>query len=387
MFRSIAISGHLISLLVLTAACGGGQKQADCPDPDLHPQPDGSVEAEPAPPPIPTVGEDDDIQDMLVAIAGHKACDRIAGDFTGLSASGSKRLRTGRFWIERCEEKREGDGVKLAIGGRGWRWIDKQSEKLGATFEVSQYVPMKVDVTMVASVDRAYAKQNHILHLWLSPTDRVSAKVTPLGKVDANAQGPWGTILGAAATVVGKDPDDKAAKKVQKKGSRKFSSKLSDGYSVALDLCTGQRYKDVGRFAEGKLPERPFPADGRVWIENERVRVYPGGLDISGPFKTKKKLMAAVELQEGKSLDARLVCDSDAAKLAEAFIEGKKLPKVDALAKEHVVNGTAKTLEASTEKCSVMLVTTLGAAAKEPVTYRYMSYEKGARTESLVNCK
>ena len=387
MFRSKASSGSFACILVLTAACGGGHKQADCPEPGIHPQPDGSVEAEPAPPPIPTVGENDDIQDMLVAIARHKVCDRIAGDFTGLSASGSKRLRTGRFWIESCEEKTKGENVELEIGGRGWRWIDKKSEKLGATFAVSQYVPMKVDITMVASVDRAYAKQNHIVHLWLTPTERVSAKVTPLGKVDADAKGPWGTILGAAATAVGKDPDDKAAKKVQEKGSRKFSSKLSDGYSVALDLCTGQRYKDVGRFAEGKLPERPFPADGRVWIENERVRLYPGGLDITGPFQTKKKLMAAVELQEGKSLDARLVCDSDAAKLAAAFIEGKKLPKVKALAKEHVVNGTRKTLEASTEQCSVMLVTTLEAAAKQPVTYRYMSYEQGARTESLVSCK
>jgi hypothetical protein len=373
-------------------SCGAGQGGSQPPESsELSPASargsDGASASEREPEAVRSVAESEDMRLLLADLAGAHACSRFASKFHRLSADGYRELTEGRLWIENCEGAQRDNLVNLKFRGRAWRYIDKKSEKLGATFTVNQYARMKLAIELVGKVDVAYERDKHVINLWLSPTEPVRAAVTPLTQIDAKPRGSWSHLLGAFSAVIGQSPDKKATKQLASEGKKKFSKQLTRGYSVALDLCTGQRHEELGDLKEGELPPTPYPPEGRVWLKNEKVRLHPGGIDLTGPFKSDPdRLRVELRVDEGDAVRARLICDSDAAKVASAFLEGARPPHVPAAAERLVNRGKPATLEADTKKCALALYTTPGPGARSAVVFRHMVHAD-KRALALVPCE
>lgn len=365
----------------LAMACGGASSGSE---------PEAPATAQPAPEPKRTAAENRDLRRMLVDLAAGSACQRLAGELVGLSASAKKKdgegsgPTTGRLWVERCSAERvQDDRVRLELEGSGWRWIDREDETLGARFGVSQYVRFDTKLQATVTVDVAYARSKHRLTLMVTPTEPIRAQIVPTSGVDANAKGPWAALLGAAATVIGQSPDEKAAETLAEKGSRKIAQKLARGYTVAIDLCSGQQYTTSGELPAGELPQPPIPPRGRRWKDNERVELMPGGIDLSGPY-SREDMPLGFEIEaEEDGVVARVICATEAREVARAFSKGQEIPEVDALTGDVVQPGAPETLRIDDASCDVVLYTR---PSEKSAKFAYMAYSHSARARPLVPC-
>jgi hypothetical protein len=375
-----------VSTACAAIACGGAPQD-----------PDDALSFSPASAPVRTVAADRDVRMLLVDLAAENLCRHIAGEFVGLSGTGEERpsaaeskrdpsrARRGRLWVERCHaERKDGGELALELEGRGWRWVDRATEKLGARFSVSQYVRFDASVRARGTIDVSYARSKRIARLILSPTQPVRARVRPRGEVDARAEGVWAALLGGAASIAGSGPDEQASDKVASEGSRGLADRLASGYTVSFDLCTGQKYESIGALPEGELPHVPVAAAGRVFEENERVELMPGGVDLSGPFEQKDLPIAFdLDVESGAGVVARAVCAPEASRVAEAFLEGREPPDVEALAGAVVSAGIRETLRVERASCDVVLYTRpRGKTAK----FAYLAWSEGSRARAYAPC-
>jgi hypothetical protein len=385
-------SSFALSIAALALACGGAQagaggggieKEEEALEPANSSTNDRAVPKEPQR----TVAASNDIRFMLRDLAVQNACEHELGKFRGLPGDGEEVIE-GRTLAEDCKTESHGDDeLVMRTGSRGWRWVGNKSKKLGGTFKVTEYATMKVELEVQGSVEIAYSRDGHVVNLWLVPSRPPKAHVKPLTEIDAQPEGAWSHVLGTLSTAVGQGPDKQATRQVGSVGSQQFQKQMSKGYSLAVDLCTGQVHEKVGELPEGKIPEVAMPSNGRIWMENERVRLHSGGIDLTGPFKsTYDRVEAQVKVEQGGPLRARLICKADATRIALAFTDGKKLPRVKALANEVIPQGATKTLKTDSGKCEPVLYTTPEPKADLPITFANVAYEPDDREKPFVPC-
>lgn len=334
-----------------------------------------------------------ELKKLFVDIGTSQACEALEGKFmamtaeTGTSFEGGKDATVGTLWIEKCRTEEETPEVlKLAVEGRGWKWIERTSEAVGADFTVAQYLRFGVDASMSGTVDAHYASEDHIVTAWLVPKGKVETKMTPLQDVSVNEEGLWSEIVGAAATLVKTDPDVKADRKVKKQGNQNLRDKLTGGFSGAIDLCTGRRYMKAGSLPPGKLPTPAVEyADQRAYLVNSDGVLHPDGLILAGPFDPKRPVIAEVIVpREGAPVVASFVCKEEGTQLAEAYVEQKELPPVADIAVEVVAPGATKKLTAPANECEPVLV--LRPQEKKETSMKYSTYYEGKKIEPLVDC-
>jgi hypothetical protein len=341
-----------------------------------------------------TAADSGGVRKLLLDLATHNLCSSTKGELIALyedgASEGPERGSApviGRNWIEVCEATKKGEQVDVRLSGRGWTWVSKSSTKLGAQFDVSQYVAFKSDISLLAAVDLSYAKEQHIVSLWLSPIQPVDARVVPTSKPHVDRKGAWSELLGGVSALAGSSPEKQAGKQVAKQGSANTRHNLRHGFTVSVELCTGQRDVVDTALDDGVTPQRPFKPGGHIWLKNERVRLMPGGLDASGTFDTDRKAIGVdIEVEKGQGVRASLICVPEADRVITAFLKGAPLPSVRELAERAVKPGPAQTLEAPGE-CPTLLVVRPSDGAKDPVEYRYMVYEKGDSHKPLVLCR
>jgi hypothetical protein len=123
---------------------------------------------------------------------------------------------------------------------------------------------------------------------------------------------------------------------------------------------------------------------GRVWRENERVELMQDGVDLSGPYEH-DDLPATFELDvaDGGPVIARVVCATEARRVANAFIDGKRIPEVEALASELVVPSSPKKLRVESASCDVVLYTR---ASGNHAKFAYLVHFADATAEPFVPC-
>lgn len=326
------------------------------------------------------------LKDLMLDVAVHEICEDARSDFQGLASASSDDIIEGRLFVQRCDARRDKDELKIDASGRGWRWIQRKTEKLEGTFQVDQYVRFKADGAARGKLDWDYVEPAHLLHIWFEPTAPAKVNIVPTSKVDVQPQSTWASLLGAATDLLGKSPDEKATQQVKTKGSKEGKQKIEEGYSFTFDLCTGQRYHDMGRVAPGDIPSKPVPARTHIWLQNQKVRVYPEGLDLAGPFDVPGgRVEIEISVEEGSSLTAKLICDQDAMKIAQAFLDDKKPPNVSALAEAVIKKGNAGHLEGDTSQCPAVLMTTTP-KGKGPALFRYMARGANANVNPMADC-
>ena len=368
--------GHVVAVLWSLIACGSSPK---------------TEEAKLPAPPARTASEGREVRPLLIDVAAIKACDVLEGSFMEVdepsAPQGPERglaAKIGRLWAEECKAERAGDDVTLEIGGRGWSWANNAQKKLGAEYEVRQYLPFRFRFTIVATLDYDYARDDGVLTLWLTPKKSIDATVTPLKKPEVNEKDAWAQLLGAVSTAFTmKSVDERAKDQASVEGETQLASKLAQGATITIDMCTGQADRVITVLEEGTVPRRPYPTLDHRWEANARVRLREGGLDADGPWASPKApLKVKVDVEEGDAVNARLFCEDDAKAIVDAYIEGRDAPKRTPLAGGE---GKHLELEAPPKACPIVLLSTLRKDATAS-TYRYMAFVAENAAEPLAPC-
>jgi hypothetical protein len=369
----------LFSCIYSLCACSGTKTQAP---------------ADPISVPERSSARDPVVRQLLIDLAAEKLCDEVRGDLLSLPADGSPRgpeigkaPSVGRMWIIKCHSELRGDRVEISLGGDGWRLVAAKSKKAGGEFSVTDHVPFRFEISMTAEIDLAYARERRVLTFWLTPVRPVRAKLSPLRAPRVEPEGAWSELVGAVGAVIGQSPEKSARKTMASEGSSGMRRELQSGFTITLDLCTGQRDVVPVALGDGVTPERPVEARGRQWQDNERVRLLPRGFDADGPYETKGPLRVNLEIERGDAVRARLMCENDARRLITAYMTGQREPEVEPLAEKLVEPGKSSLLEPKRADCPVVLVTRPEPGAKRATELRYLVYDADTREEPLVPCQ
>lgn len=315
-------------------ACGGDEEKP-------APQPQGAKA------PVRGAAGDEDLRVMLAEIAASKACEIILGSYNGLKGKDDPNTVTGLMQMRECKLRNEGTNVTFTLGGIGWQWTNETKKKVGATFQVREYVKFRVKATLKGPIDIAYDRDKHVASIWFSPAKAPDVKFEPIGDVDVDEKGLWSDVVGGLGTVFGASPDEQGEKQAKKQGSAEFEDQLSDGMSVAIDLCTGYQRFSMGRPQKGDLgPASPGES------KKKPVALAPGGLIAFGPFQAPKGM--TVKVESNGPVRVGLACEDDVKATVDAFVNERPLPLIATLDQADI-NGSGA-LKIKSQRCKVAFV-------------------------------
>ena len=296
-------------------ACGSSEK-APTPPPDSPPEPRR------------TAAEAGDLRVMFAELTASRACDRLRNMFRPIGG-GEDTAVIGTMWIQECEASEQDATVTLQLAGRGWRFVDRTTEKAGAAFEVLSYVPFKFSVEVDGTIDVAYARKAHVFTAWFTPRGSPKATFEPIGEVEVETDGLWSSVVGGLASTFSSSPEERAEDKVSKRGGQELEKQFARGFAATIDMCSGQVRTGLGHPKAGEMlgPSRS--------IRDQAATLHAGGLLLDGPILLPKGGVE-IEVKGGSAVLAELVCEQQAVELGEAFLEGGALPTVKAVASAKV---------------------------------------------------
>lgn len=377
----MAQGSRLAWLLLLALPACGGEPPAAAP---------------PIPPPERSAAADRDVRALLEDVAAARACEGLEGRFVGLAEGSSGAGRPGsaptlgRLLVERCAAApRAGGGLDLHLEGRGWTWVDEAGAgPLATRFAVRGMLRFGLALDMPVDLDLGYDRQARLATLWLTPREAPRAAVTPTGPLPVQAEGSWSGLVGRIGEILGGSPADRAGPLLQAQAGALIAGRLRSGVTATVDLCTGQPDVVVGALGGGERPDRPFSADGRPWLDNERVLLRPGGLDVSGPYATAGgRLEVELEVEEGPGVEARVLCIDAARAVANAYLESRPAAPVAARARQWVDGPGRATLAADGAGCDLALLLTPRAEPDEPTRLRVRVRQAGSSVTPLARCE
>lgn len=307
--------------------------------------------------------EDDDLRKMLVDVAARRACDRLRGIFRPVADTTSATY-IGVAWISECEAFGRGDGLTLQLAGRGWQWVSRSTEAAGADFEVASRVLFTFSVEAHGSLDMAYAEKNKIFTLWFTPGARPKTTFEVDGGVEVDSDGVWASVVGGVASLVGSSPEERAESKTREVGKRSFADRFSQGISTTIDLCSGDVRSGLGHPKQGKM------LGPSANVQRHSARIHPGGLHMHGPLRMPP---SGFDVAAPASLESRFVCAKDAARIAQAFVDGEPLPDVPAASRGAT--------------CPLVLVVHAPPSLNRPIDIQYNASEVVTRLPSLARCR
>jgi hypothetical protein len=271
--------------------------------------------------------EDGDVGTLLVDVITPRLCDSLRGSFIGLPGEGGHTgpasgtdPTAGRWWVRECTAVEHDGMLDLAISGTGWSWTDRES--MG--FQVRQYLRFDANARFTASMELAYDRPNRIVTIWMRPQGAVDAAVTPRGLVEARATGVVSGMLGGLLELSGSSASDRARAQVAEEGSQRLRDRFGAGFTVTYAMAHEQMDFMVGALQRGQLPERPYaPEPGVVWSVNQRLAIWPGGLDVIGPIDGNRGAHTIdFEMEEGEGVTVDAVCQADFERFYDLLLQG-----------------------------------------------------------------
>ncbi|MGQ9424781.1 hypothetical protein ACXYTJ_02390 [Gilvimarinus sp. F26214L] len=294
-------------------------------------------------------GRDSNLLLALAQMAGMHVCDHMRDRFRNLE-TGSREgesATSGTLWMEDCAAHVDGTRLSIALGGQGWRWVYRVKQQAGADFELSQYATFAVDVRVEGNLDAGYDEENRIFHFWFKPLDEPTVSFRPIGDVDVDTEGLWSSVVGGAASLFSRSPDDRAREQLQAVGRENLKEKFSEGFTASLNFCTGRL--DVGLGINGEDAAEPD-------MQEESIQAYmhEGGLILDGPYDVDPRQFA-VNIEGDGPMLAELMCVNEAVALARAFVEQQPLPEVRALNRVETRGNARFGVDTSYVSCPVVL--------------------------------
>ena len=339
---------------------------------------------------MPASAQENNLSAALVDVAGAKICDRLENRFRGLqreNAQGEK-VYSGTLWIHSCEvsyDSNDQDVMTLELGVKGWRWLEREKEKLGADFNVSEFARFQVDVGLTGRVKTHYDPDAKNFAFWFTPVKAPAVNFDASGDVDVDKEGAWGTVLAGAATLVGQSPDTLADEKLVDKGEQRFSKKMSDGFSAAIDFCSGRVVSELGQLEQTKLFSKLGETQKATY---KQVDLDPSSFLLFGPYGEQSKLLdLQLKLDSPADFQNKLICMEDAVELAQAYMEGNdRTPEVPPikLAQDGDNNGRVS-LRNADKTCPVVALFSTDKSVKERASFEFKVRDYGD-TKPLVKC-
>lgn len=371
----------IVSALMLAAACGGRtsdsapEKAGSAPPEQQQP---AAIEDQPDPAPD---GEGLQPDRLLRDVLAYQLCRELSGTLQGLSSGeGQDKVVEGRLWMQSCDARVDGETLEIDLGGRGFRWISRERSKLGATFKVDQYVRFEVEFGARFDVEAEYARDDRMLIVWLRPREITNVNLQTIGDIDVE-EGMWGDVLGTVSDVWGGSPEEKAEKSVEQKGEGRFMQALGEGYTIALDLCSGQNYTERDILDVETVVEAPRELED----DEATVRIHPGGIDAFGPSED-APIAFDLTAQQG-NVRADLYCHADAARLLNAYFAGESLPEIEPLAQAYVTSAQPSRIATEEATCPVYLVVQPSDGSDGTVLYKYSAHDRPAMPEPYIRCQ
>lgn len=379
--RYLPIHAAVLLTGLVVAYCGeGGELQAD---------------QEPIAAPIRSAVQDGALRALLADVGENRLCELLEGRLVPLHEQGAPTgpdaglaPAVGRLWVESCSVERRGGQLAIDLGGRGWIWADEsRAGPLGSSFAVRDFLRFQVQLSVEGDVDLGYSEAHRVVSLWFSPTSSPSSQMTILGEVPVQAQGGWSGIIGTVGQILGGSISQQARPVVSQFGASLISQRLGRGFTATTDLCTGQPDFVIGPLADGQRPRRPYPDDESVWQTNERIRLFPGGIDVSGPWEADSgRLRIDIESERGPQFEVRVLCQQQARLVLEAFLEGRPAALADEVHRRTVLTGRSETIEIRDSTCPLTLVVTPNPQDTEPVEARFRVVDPDAEGQPLIRC-
>lgn len=268
-----------------------------------------------------------DISAFLVDEIAPRICDSLRGAFVGLPgeggtsgpASGSDPT-VGRWWIRECTADVDGDRLHLAIAGTGWTWVDRES--MG--FRVRQYLRFDARAAFSAAMEIGYDRPSGIATIWMRPGPEVEAAVEPRGMVTAEATNAMAGMLGGILELTGSSASQRAQQQVADEGSQRLRERFGTGFTVTFARANQQMDFMVGALARGEVPIRPYEPEPEVtWSVNQRMQIWPGGMDVLGPITAGQGQQAIdLDLEEGEGLIVEAICAPDFERYYDQVLQG-----------------------------------------------------------------
>lgn len=384
----------LIALTVLAAtACGGRSPgPGETAAPETSAEPGGQITSAPQPTggSAQTEGEGIQADQLLQDVLAYQLCSRLGGQILSLTTGGDptvpggegEEIIEGRLWLEQCNATSQGNRLTMELGGRGWRWVSRERSKLGATFDLEQYVRFELDLAAVFDVGSEYARDHQMLIVWLRPRKVTKVNVVPIGEVEVEEEGAWAEVVGTAAGLFGAGTGERAAESVAEEGEVKFGRSLGEGFTIAVDLCTGSSLTERDLLSAEEVTSR------RRELEDLQgaARIFAGGLDVAGPVENAPIAFDLVA-RAGSGGRARLYCELEAAQILGAYLEGNELPTLEPLAETLISSTSPSRIDAPDATCPVYLVVTPSNPRGQPLLYSYSAYERPSMGKAYVRCE
>lgn len=322
-----------------------------------------------------------DMRALAADIAADRVCRSLRNRFHRLKATRRPDMAIGVLWVERCRATARGEQISIAISGQGWRWVQREREKAGADFAVTDYGRFAFQVDARADIDVAYASANHVVTAWAELIDRPTLHIEPLGEIDVDAESVWGDIVGNAGALVGDSPEDVATEAFVARARKQAVDQLRQGMTVSIDLCSGDVDTEVGQLRAGRMltPVREESVGPR-----HRAGLYERGLLLVGPVKIRRGTRLDIHVIAGGPVRAAIVCEPQAAQLARAFAHGEPLPTVQVVA-ERTISGTG-TVQVARPPCQRAAVALIGTTDR-PTEVEYGLTRLASEREPYLDCK
>jgi len=332
---------------------------------------------------------------MLIDLLAHNACSYVRDRIFALAGSGGARLgagatpAVGSFQIRSCTaEEIDSHHVRIAVSGIGWKWISRTRNSLGAEFTLNKNVKFQVDMETTGTIDLVYDRLRHVATAYLIPTAPVDVTFDVTGDFDISSEGLWSSIVGTAASVIDKSPEARGRQSFREKGIRRFRSRLDNGATIIIDLCTGQRYTRFGSFPAGKIPQSATPLKGMIFQENSTAELHTNTIIMAGPYETNKPLVAYVEVKGNKPAVVQWYCSYNAEEIADAYVRNEPLPTPTPVDRQVARPGEPVVMKASPDlNCAVVLVMQGEEEDTSSVPLMYRVYYEKDELTPLVECE
>ncbi len=294
-------------------------------------------------------------------------------------AEAGRATAAGRWWIRECRTARDGERLEITLAGPGWSFLDREE----SGFRIRQYVFFDATATLRGEVDVAYDRDAQLLTVWLTPGgEGVEARVNATGNVGATASSGLTSVvdtlsLGAATSYA----SDAAREQVAAIGAAQMRERLAQGMTITTDVRTHQTDFMLGALPRGERPRRPFVVDDAgTWMSNERSGVWPGGLDVLGPFPpTARALVVRAEVESGAGVLVQPICAQELrTALATALapgVAGIARPAVQSQTIYRVDQGGEATLDLGRGECDRYLTVTNLPGAPDAARARFLVRE------------
>lgn len=345
-------------------------------------------------PPERTAAQNDALRAMVIDVAEAQACPSLVDHFLPLPEDreqgfgpGELPIVEGRLWVSECRVERRDGALGMHVEGRGWQWIQRSAAGPFATeFMVRGHVRFEASAQLDADVDLGYDTEARRARVVLTPRGEPIASLRPIGTLPVTSGGGWSGIIGGLGSLLGADVQSGARPIVEEQGAAMMRRLLGGGATFTLDLCRGQLDGSLGAIGDGQAPPpRPYD-DGEPWIDNMRVRLRPGGLDMSGPWEFDgARLLFDVDIEEGSGAEVVVVCAREASVIASEFLGGGGAQIESPLAHQQVRRGHPLELAVDEGHCEAPVLVVMP-STNESILYRYRVRREGATTQALANC-